>query len=115
MKTVAGIVLAVLLVAAIIFGFVIHGKYSDTRDALLISEKNSSELNEKVALLTEEISSLSEKLRVREGELTELEKAQTRISELEDALKGKIRDLLTLMPICLPTGSVSFSMAHTGD
>jgi chemotaxis protein MotB len=89
MKTVAGIVLAVLLVAAIIFGFVIHGKYSDTRDALLISEKNSSELNEKVTLLTEEISSLSEKLREREGALTELEKAQTRISELEGALKGK--------------------------
>jgi chemotaxis protein MotB len=89
MKTVAGIALAVLLVAAIIFGFVIHGKYSDTRDALLISEKNSSELNEKVTLLTEEISSLSEKLREREGALTELEKAQTRISELEGALKGK--------------------------
>jgi len=89
MKTVAGIVLAVLLVAAIIFGVVIHGKYSDTRDALLISEKNSSELNEKVALLTEEVSSLSEKLREREGVLTELEKTQTRISELEDALKVK--------------------------
>ena len=89
MKTVAGIVLAVLLVAAIIFGVVIHGKYSDTRDALLISEKNSSELNEKVALITEEVSSLSEKLREAEGVLMELEKAQTRISELEDALKMK--------------------------
>ena len=89
MKTVAGIVLAVLLVAAIIFGAVIHGKYSNTRDALLISEKNSSALNEKVALLTEEVSALNEKLREREGVLTELENAQTRISELEDALKGK--------------------------
>jgi chemotaxis protein MotB len=89
MKTVAGLVLAVLLVAAIIFGVVIHGRYSDTRDALLISEKNSSELNEKVALLTEEVSSLSEKLREREGVFTELEKAQTRISGLEDALKMK--------------------------
>jgi chemotaxis protein MotB len=89
MKTVAGLVLAVLLVAAIIFGVVIHGRYTDTRDALLISEKNSSELNEKVALLTEEVSSLSEKLREREGVFTELEKAQTRISGLEDALKMK--------------------------
>jgi chemotaxis protein MotB len=89
MKTVAGIVLAVLLVAAIIFGVVIHAKYSDTRDALLTSEKNLSELNEKVALLTEEVSSLSEKLREREGVITELEKAQTRISELEDDLKMK--------------------------
>jgi chemotaxis protein MotB len=96
MRTVAGIVLAVLLVAAIIFGVVMHGKYSDTRDALLISEKNSSELNGKVTLLTEEVSSLSEKLREREGVLTELEKAQTRISELEDALKmkdGRIAEL----------------------
>jgi chemotaxis protein MotB len=89
MKTVAGIVLAVLLVAAIIFGVVINAKYSDTRDALLISEKNSSELNEKVTLLTEEVSSLSEKLTEREGVLTQLEKAQTRISELGDALKMK--------------------------
>ena len=87
MKTVAGIVLAVLLVAAIIFGVVIHAKYSDTRESLLISEKNSSALNEKVALITEEVSSLSEKLREREGVLTELENAQKRISKLEDALK----------------------------
>ena len=89
MKTVAGILLAVLLVAAIIFGAVFHGKYSDTRDALLISEKNSSEMNEKATQLTEDVSSLREKLREREGVLTELENAQKRISKLEDALKVK--------------------------
>jgi chemotaxis protein MotB len=89
MKTVAGIVLAVLLVAAIIFGAIIHGKYSDTKQALLISEENSSELNEKVTQLTEEISSLSDKIREGEGELAELENAQKRVSELQDALKAK--------------------------
>jgi len=89
MKTVAGIVLAVMLVAAIVFGAIIHGKYSDTKEALLISEKNSSELNEKVTRLTEEVSSLNEKIREREGGLKELENAQKRISKLEDALKAK--------------------------
>jgi len=89
MKTVAGIVLAVLLVAAIIFGAIIHGKYSDTKEALLISEKNSSELNEKVTQLTEEVSSLSDKIREREGGLKELENAQKGVSKLEDALKAK--------------------------
>ena len=88
MKTVAGIVLAVLLVAAIIFSAIIHGKYSDTKDALLTSEKNSSELNEKVAQLTEEVSSLNEKIHEREGGLKELEIAQKRVSKLEDALKA---------------------------
>jgi len=96
MKTVAGIVLAVLLVAAIIFGVAIYGKYSDTKDALLISKENSSELNEKVAQLTDEIASLSEKLREREGRLTELEKAQSRISKLEDALRVKDQKIAEL-------------------
>ena len=96
MKTAAGIVLAVLLVAAIIFGVAIYGKYSDTKDALLISKENSSELNEKVAQLTDEIASLSEKLREREGRLTELEKAQSRISKLEDALRVKDQKIAEL-------------------
>ena len=103
MKTVAGILLAVLLAAAIIFGFVIHGKYSDTREALLLSEKNSFALNEKVAQLTEEVSSLNEKLREQEGVLTELESAQTGISKLEDALGvrdrriGELQEELSLV------------------
>jgi len=96
MKTAAGIVLAVLLVAAIIFGVAIYGKYSDTKDALLISKENSSELNEKVAQLTDEIASLSEKLREREGRLTELEKDQSRISKLEDALRVKDQKIAEL-------------------
>ena len=89
MKTVAGIVLAVLLVAAIIFGAIIHGKYSDTKEALLISENNSSELNEKVTQLTEGVSSLEKKIHEREGGLKELANAQKRVSKLEDALKAK--------------------------
>ena len=89
MKTVAGIVLAVLLVAAIIFGAIIHGKYSDTKEALLISEKNSSELNEEVTQLTEGVSSLEKKIHEREGGLKELANAQKRVSKLEDALKAK--------------------------
>ena len=93
MKTVAGIVLAVLLVAAIILGAIIHGKYSDTKEALLISEKNSSELNEKVTQLAEEVSSLSDKIREREGGLKELENAQKGVSKLEDALKAKDKRL----------------------
>jgi chemotaxis protein MotB len=103
MKTVAGILLAVLLVAAIIFGAVIYGKYSDTREALLLSEKNSFALNEKVAQLTEEVSSLNEKLREQEGVLTELESAQTGISKLEDALGvrdrriGELQEELSLV------------------
>jgi len=89
MKTVAGIVLGVLLVAAIIFGAIIHGKYSDTKEALLISEKNSSELNGKVTQLTEEASSLEEKIRKREAGLRDLGNVHKRVSELEDTLKAK--------------------------
>jgi chemotaxis protein MotB len=89
MKTVAGIVLAVLLVAAIIFGAIIHGKYSDTKEALLVSEKNSSELNKKVTQLTEEVSLLSDRIRERERGLEQLENTQKRVSKLQDALKAK--------------------------
>ena len=46
--------------------------------------------------LTEEVSSLREKLRDREGVLPEFEKAQKRISELEDAIKVKDRRIAEL-------------------
>ncbi len=89
MRHIAIIVLSVALAGAIIFGFIFYHKYRDTNNALLISEKNLSGLNEKLKKLNQETSTLQDQLRKNAERLTQLEKATERIPELENAITLK--------------------------
>lgn len=93
MKNIAVIVLSVALAGAIITGFIFYQKYSDTNDALLISEKNLSMLNEKLKKLNQEASAFQDQLHKNAERLTQLEKAKERIPELENAITLKDQGL----------------------
>jgi len=89
MKNIVIIVLLVLLSAALVFGSILYKKHLDTKDSLLISEKNLSELNEKVSHLNQEISKFQDQVRKNAERLKQLEAAQARISKLEKAITMK--------------------------
>jgi len=89
MKNIAIIVLSVLLAVALVFGFILYKRHLDTKDSLLISEKNLSELNEKVSHLNQEISKFQDQDRKNAERLKELEAAQVLISKLEKAITMK--------------------------
>jgi len=89
MKNIAIIVLSVLLAVALVFGFILYKRHLDTKDSLLISEKNLSELNEKVSHLNQEISKFQDQVRKNAERLKELEAAQVLISKLEKAITMK--------------------------
>ena len=89
MKKLTIIVLAVLLGAAIVFGYVFYGKHRDVKDALEESNRQLSVLNEKVAQLNKERAELYDKIQKNAQELERLENANLRISQFEDAIKVK--------------------------
>ena len=93
MKNIAVIALSVALAGAIVSGFIFYQKYSDTNEALIISEKNLSGLNEKLKKLNQETSALQDQLRKNAERLTQLEKAKERIPELENAITLKDQTL----------------------
>ena len=96
MKNITIIVLVVLLVAAIIPGFLLYGKYRDMKDTLRVSNRELLGLNEKVAQLDREKSKLNDQIRDDHERLRELESAKLRISQLEDAIKMKDEALSSL-------------------
>jgi len=89
MRNVALIVLSVALAAAIMSGSILYRKYLDTKDRLLISEKNRFDLNEKVIQLNQETSALQDQVRKNDEALRELAGAKARISELDNAITMK--------------------------
>ena len=89
MRNLTIVILAVLLGAAIIFGYVFYGKYRDMKDALEYSNRQLSVLNEKVAQLNEERAQLYDQIQKNAQQLEKLENANSRISQLEDAIKVK--------------------------
>ena len=89
MKNIAIIVLAVLLVAAIIPGFLFYGKYVDMKDARRVSNKELLDLNERIAQLNKERSKLYDQIKKNAEGLKELQGARLQISQLEDAIKVK--------------------------
>jgi len=89
MRNIAIIVLSVILAAAIISGSILYRDYIDTKDTLLISEKNLSDLNEKLTQLNQETSVLQDQVRKNAQALKELESAKELISELEKAITMK--------------------------
>jgi len=89
MKNLTLIILTLLLVAAIISGFLFHGKYVDMKDTLRVSNQKLSDLNEKVAQLNDENSRLSDQIRDTAQRLKELESASPRTAQLVDEIKVK--------------------------
>lgn len=89
MRNIAIIVLSVVLAAAIISGLILYQKHLDTKDALLINEKNLSDLNEKVTQLNQETSALQDQIHKNAKKLMELKSAKESISKLESAIKMK--------------------------
>lgn len=82
MKNVTMIVLVVLLAAAIISGVVFRGKYLDLEDTLSVC-------NEEKSVLHDQIKKNAERLK-------ELESADVRLSQLEDAITMKDQALAAL-------------------
>lgn len=93
MRNIAIIVLSVVLAVAIVSGLILHRKYLDTKDALLISEKSVLDLNERVTQLSQETSALHDQIRKNAERFMELKSAKERISELENAIKMKDQTL----------------------
>jgi len=89
MKNLTVVVLGVLLAAAIISGFLYYEKYLDMEDTLRLGNKKVLDLSEKVAQLNEERSKLYDQIKKNAEHLGELEGAELRISQLEDAIKAK--------------------------
>ena len=96
MRNITIIVLSVVLAAAVISGLILYQKHLDTKDALLISKKNLSELNEKVTQLNKEASALQDQARKNAKQLMELKSAKEYISKLENAIKMKDQRLSEL-------------------
>ena len=99
MKNLSIIVLVLLLMAAIISGLLLYGKYLDVKDTLSVSNKKLLDLNESLAQLNEENSRLNDQIdqiRDRDENLKELEGAKLRISQLEDEIMVKDESLAQL-------------------
>ena len=96
MRTIAIIVLSVVLAAAGISGLILYQKHLETKDSLLISKKNLSELNEKVTQLNKEASALQDQIRTNAKQLMESKGSEKRILELENAIKMKDQRLSEL-------------------
>ena len=89
MRNITIIVLSVVLAAAVISGLILYQKHLDTKDSLLISKKNLSELNEKVIQLNKEASALQDQIHTNAKQLMELKSAKEYISKLENTIKMK--------------------------
>lgn len=87
MRNIAIIVLSAVLAAAIVFGLLLYGGYLHTKDALLVSEKNLSELDKKVTQLDLENFALHDQTRKNAERLKELNNTRERIFELEEKLR----------------------------
>ena len=96
MRIIAIIVLSVLLAAAGISGLILYQKHLETKDSLLISKKNLSELNEKVTQLNKEASALQDQIRTNAKQLMGSKGSEKRILELENAIKMKDQRLSEL-------------------
>ena len=96
MKNVSIVVLALLVVAAIVSGFIFYGKYLDMKDAVGAINEKLSELNEKVAQLEDENSLLEVQISESAHRLKELEDPGSRIAQLEDAMEAKDHTISSL-------------------
>jgi chemotaxis protein MotB len=82
MRTIAIVILAVILAAALVSGIILYRRSHDARAALQLSEERIAELSAKLSKVGEETATLR-------NQITELEGARTRVSELEHAITQK--------------------------
>jgi chemotaxis protein MotB len=82
MRTIAIVILSVVLAAAVVSGLILYQRYHDAQAALQLSEKRVAELSAKLGQVSEETATLRD-------QVTELEGARTRVSELEHAINQK--------------------------
>jgi chemotaxis protein MotB len=83
------IVLSLLLMASIISGLVLYGLYSDTKGTLLSSEKQLSDLNEKISQMKGETSVLHDRISKNDQRLKDLRSAKVHTLELESEVEKK--------------------------
>ena len=96
MKNVSIVVLALLVVAAVVSGFIFYGKYLDMKDAVGASNEKLSDLNEKVAQLQDENSLLKDQISESAHRVKEREDPGSRIAQLEDAIEAKDHTISSL-------------------
>ena len=93
MKNITTIILSLVLAAAIITGLIIYGKYADTKDALILSEKKLADFDEKINQLNQETNVLNDQIEKYVERFRELETVKSRAVELENAITVKDQGL----------------------
>ncbi len=93
MRKIPIIVLSLLLAAAIISVFILYRQGQDTKDALLMSEKKSSSLDEIIIQLNQEKAALQNQILEKAEYLEKQKNAMKRISELENVVNMKDRSI----------------------
>jgi len=93
MRKIPIIVLSGLLAAAIISGIILYRQGQDTKDALLISEKKASSLEEKMIQLDQEKGALQNQIHEKAEYLEKQRNAMKRVSELENDINMKDRSI----------------------
>ena len=93
MKNITTIILSLVLAAAIISGLIIYGKYADTKDALILSEKKLADFDEKINQLNQETDVLNDQIEKYAERFRELETVKSRAVELENAITVKDQGL----------------------
>jgi chemotaxis protein MotB len=92
-KNVLIVALSVLLVASIILGFILYGRYSNSQTAIIATENKSRVLNDKVAQLEQKNSSLREAIRTYAGRIQELKNTKEQLAELKGATEAKAHEI----------------------
>ncbi len=93
MRKIPIIILSVLLAAAIVSVIMLYRQGQETKDALLISEKKASSLEEKIIQLDQEKGALQNQIRERVECLDKQRNAMKRISELENDINMRDRSI----------------------
>ncbi len=92
-KNVLIVALSVLLVASIILGFILYGRYSNSQNAVIESENKSRVLSDKFAQLEQKNSSLQEEIRKYAERIEELKNTKVQLAELKDAAEAKAHEI----------------------
>ena len=93
MRKIPIIILSVLLAAAVVSVIMLYRQGQETKDALLISEKKASSLEEKIVQLNQEKGALQNQIRERAEYLDKQRNAMKRISELENDINMRDRSI----------------------
>jgi flagellar motor protein MotB len=96
MRTIAIVVLAAALAAAMGSGIILYQKSTDAQDALQASEERVAELSVQLGQVRKETSALQAQLQESSGRIKELEATKTIIPDLEQVIAEKKKIIRTL-------------------